>query len=103
MKNVSLYLFLFCQITFFNACQTEQQEKQFTIGFSQCCNDPWRDMMEQEIRMELSFHPEIAFEMAVGNNSSETQVEQIKALVHKGIDLLIVAPNETEPLTAVVE
>jgi len=59
--------------------------------------------MEQEMQMELSFHPEVVFEMAVADNSSETQIIQIRELVAKGIDLLIVAPNETEPLTAVVE
>lgn len=27
------------------------------------------------MRMELSFHPEIAFEMTVADNSSETQIK----------------------------
>ncbi len=95
-----ILLILLIQIT---SCDQKTEGNKFRIGFSQCCNDPWRDMMEQEMRMELSFHPEVTFEMAVAGNSSETQVTQIRELVAKGIDLLIVAPNETEPLTAVVE
>lgn len=95
-----ILLVLLIQIT---SCDQKTKDKEFRIGFSQCCNDPWRDMMEQEMRMEMSFHPEVAFEMAVADNSSETQIIQIRELVAKGIDLLIVAPNETEPLTDVVE
>jgi len=95
-----IFLILVVQIT---SCGQKAEDKEFLIGFSQCCNDSWRDMMEQEMRMELSFHPEVAFEMAVADNSSETQINQIRELVAKGIDLLIVAPNETAPLTAIVE
>ena len=95
-----LLLTLLIQIT---SCDQAPENKEFRIGFSQCCNDSWRDMMEQEMRMEMSFHPEVIFEMAVADNSSENQIIQIRELVAKGIDLLVVAPNETEPLTAVVE
>lgn len=86
------------------SCNLETQpERKITIGFSQCCNDLWRDMMEQEMLMELSFHPEVNFEMMVSDNNSETQIAQIRELVAKEIDILIVAPNETGPLTAIVE
>ena len=95
-----ILLILLIQIT---SCDQKKEDNEFRIGFSQCCNDPWRDMMEQEMQMELSFHPEVTFEMAVADNSSETQIIQIRELVAKGIDLLIVAPNETDPLTVVVE
>ncbi len=100
--NVNWFILSLILISF-TSCNQNKESKEFRIGFSQCCNDNWRDMMEQEMRMELSFHPEVAFEMLVADNSSETQTSQIRELVAKGIDLLIVAPNETEPLTAVVE
>ena len=63
------------------SCVEKTEKKEFRIGFSQCCSDPWRDIMEQEMQMEMSFHPEVAFEMAVAGNSSETQITQIRALV----------------------
>ena len=85
------------------SCSRPDNEKKFFIGFSQCCNDLWRDMMEQEMLMELSFHPEIKFEMKVADNDSKVQIEQIRELIDKGIDVLIVAPNETGPLTAIIE
>ena len=106
MRFIRRYFLWFILLIFLiqmTSCRQATENKEFLIGFSQCCNDSWRDIMEEEMKMEISFHPEVDFEMAVADNSSETQIIQIRELVEKGIDLLIVAPNETEPLTAVVE
>jgi signal transduction histidine kinase/DNA-binding response OmpR family regulator len=85
------------------ACSPEPDPKKFLIGFSQCCDDPWRDVMNREMFRELAFHPELNFEMRIANNDSKMQVTQIRELVASGIDLLIVAPNESKPLTEVIE
>jgi ABC-type sugar transport system substrate-binding protein len=58
--------------------------------------------MNQEMQRELAFYPEIVFNLRVAGNNSETQTAQIKDLLQSGIDLLIVSPNEAEPLTEVV-
>ncbi|MEN9413929.1 MAG: hypothetical protein RLZ62_233, partial [Bacteroidota bacterium] len=55
------------------------------------------------MRRELAFHPELEFEIRTAGNNSQTQADQIRELVKKGVDLLIVSPNESEPLTPVVE
>lgn len=87
-----------------SACQKpEGQQKDFLIGFSQCCSDPWRDVMNGEIQRELSFHPELQLEARTAGANSETQIEQIQQLMEMDIDLLIVAPNELEPLTPLIE
>lgn len=52
---------------------------------------------------ELAFHPELDFEVLVADNNSQTQIGQIRELASTGIDLLIVSPNESIPLTPVVE
>ena len=59
--------------------------------------------MEEEMQLELLFHPEVEFSMKVADNDSEKQIAHIQELVEAGIDALIVAPNETEPLTPIVE
>jgi len=59
--------------------------------------------MEQEMYRELAFHPELNLEIRVADNDSEKQTEQIKALIGQEIDLLIVSPNESKPLTPVIE
>lgn len=59
--------------------------------------------MEREMYRELAFHPELDLEVRVAYNNSEEQIEQIRELAGMGIDLLIVSPNESKPLTPVVE
>lgn len=87
----------------FATCTPALPARKFRIGFSQCCDDPWRDAMQREMYRELAFHPEVEFEIRVAYNSSEQQIAQIRELVRKGIDILIVSPNESRPLTPVIE
>lgn len=97
-KHLLLLIIVFSAIT----CTPDKQVRKYRIGFSQCCDDPWRYNMEQEMKRELAFYPELDFKLRVANNNSNTQIAQIRQLVQTGIDILIVSPNEAEPLTAVV-
>ncbi|PSR52819.1 hypothetical protein AHMF7605_04410 [Adhaeribacter arboris] len=95
-----LLLLLFCLLT---GCK-EQEEPKFTIGFSQCTgDDAWRRDMLRGMQRELAFHPEVTFLYRDAKGNSSKQVDQIKELISTGIDLLIVSPNEAEPITPVVE
>lgn len=85
-------------------CQSANQKKKRVIAFSQCIgNDAWRQTMLEEMKRELSFNPDIEFlyRDAQGNNAK--QIDQIRELTKEGIDLLIVSPNEAEPLTPIVD
>lgn len=84
-------------------CTQDREVKRFLIGFSQCCDDPWRDIMNAEMSRELLFYPVVDFELRNAHGDNNSQIQQIRDLVNSGIDLLIVAPNESQPLTAVVE
>jgi len=89
---------------FLSACKGNQDKPRYTIGFSQCIgSDQWRITMLEEMRRELSFHSdiELIYEDAGGN--SNKQIEQVETLLKKDIDLLIISPNESEPLTPIVE
>ena len=59
--------------------------------------------MNQEILRELAFHPELEVDIRVAFNNSEQQIAQIRELVQSGIDILLVSPNESRPLTPIVE
>jgi len=100
MKFFNAYIILFC---FFLSCQQSVPDKKFRIAFSQCCSDPWRDQMENEMLREQALHPEIDFKILNANNNSETQIEQIRQLVREGVNLLIVSPNESKPLTKIID
>jgi signal transduction histidine kinase/DNA-binding response OmpR family regulator len=91
-------------LIFFGACTREQKQRYYTIGFSQCVeSDDWRKTMLQEMNRELAFHPNINFIYRQADGNSQKQVVQANELLQKHIDLLIISPNEGEPLTPVVE
>ena len=86
-----------------SGCGQPQSDK-LKIGFSQCVsNDAWRQAMEDEMERELSFYPNLALSYKDARGDNELQISQIKELVEEGIDLLIVSPNESEPITPIVE
>ncbi len=85
------------------SCTKTINEKKYIVGFSQCCSDPWRDVMNGEMQRELLLHPELDFKIKIAGNNSELQEQQIKELVSEGLDILLVSPNEAKPLTAIIE
>ncbi|WP_230981376.1 hybrid sensor histidine kinase/response regulator transcription factor [Echinicola salinicaeni] len=86
------------------SCGPEEDAKQYKIGFSQCVsNDAWRKAMHDEMYRELSFYPDLSLEIRDAQGNSATQIQQIKELVASGIDLLIVSPNESSPITPIIE
>jgi len=85
-------------------CTEKNKHQEFVIGFSQCVgSDLWRKGMLEEMRMELSLHPDANFIYADADGSSKKQVDQVKKMLEQHIDLLIISPNEAQPLTQVVE
>ncbi|MGI4875440.1 MAG: substrate-binding domain-containing protein [Janthinobacterium lividum] len=76
----------------------------YRIGFSQCSTaGPWRQAMLAGMERELNFHPEAQLRMLDAHDNSDRQQQQIRELVQSGIDLLIVSPYESEPVTPAVE
>ena len=55
------------------------------------------------MRGELVFYPEMELLYRDAENSSERQIGDIEYFINNKVDLLIVSPNETDPITAVVE
>lgn len=85
------------------SCGHINKKSQYVIGFSQCVgSDLWRQTMLEEMKMELSLHPGADFIYTDAGGNSQKQTEQVKQMLDHGIDLLIVSPNEAQPLTAVV-
>jgi len=86
------------------ACGPGQETTQYKIGFSQCVSgDAWRRTMHEEMYRELSFYPELSLEIKDAKGNNETQINQIREFMESGIDLLVVSPNESVPITPIVE
>ena len=79
------------------------QRKQHRIGVSQCSEDIWRDWQNAEMRMEASFHENVALTFTTAHDDSQRQSQQIDSLVASGIDLLIVAPNQLSSVSPAID
>ncbi len=55
------------------------------------------------MKRELAFHNNIHLVYRDASGNSEKQIQQIKELANDGIDLLIVSPNEVDPLTPIIQ
>ncbi len=85
-------------------CSSAKTEKKFRIGFSQCTGtENWKKATREGMMRELAFHPGTELIYKSAKDSSELQVKQIKELLSQNIDILLVSPNEAQPLTSVVE
>lgn len=85
-------------------CAPSPKEPVYRIGFSQCTtDDAWRRAMLAGMEKELSFHPNVKFQMLDARNNSELQRRQVRELIRQRIDLLLISPNQSGPLTALAE
>lgn len=77
--------------------------RQWRIGMSQANNaEPWRQAMNEQIAAAAARHPNIQIEFTDARQNNAQQVADVEAFLSKGIDLLIISPNEATPLTSVV-
>lgn len=103
MTRNYIYPFLIIVTIFFLSISAEAKEK-YKIGFSQCTTaDVWRETMYREMQIELAFYPEMEMIMKDAVSDNTKQISDIEELIKLEIDLLIVSPNESEPLTPIVE
>ncbi|MCF0074169.1 substrate-binding domain-containing protein [Dyadobacter sp. CY261] len=96
-------LIVFLLLMLFGGC-AEKQEQDYVIGFSQCTgDDEWRRAMLDGMQREFAFHNNTRLIFKDAHANSRVQVKQIEELLQSGIQLLIVSPNESDPLTPVIE
>lgn len=96
-------LIVFLLLALFAGCAKKQREN-YVIGFSQCTgDDEWRRAMLDGMQRELAFHDNSRLIFRDAHANSAVQVQQIEELLRSGIQLLIVSPNESDPLTPVIE
>ena len=74
------------------------------IGLSQCMlDDAWRQTMIREVSIEASNYDNLELIVRNADTNNKQQIEQIRELIEMRVDVLIISPNESEPLTSVAE
>lgn len=87
-----------------SACREESAEpKEIVIGFSQCCSDVFREAMLFDMQIESANYPNVRLVVRNADYDNELQRQQVAELTRSAdpVDVLIVSPNEAEPLTDV--
>jgi signal transduction histidine kinase/AraC-like DNA-binding protein/ABC-type xylose transport system substrate-binding protein len=85
-------------------CEAPPPEPVYRIGFSQCTtSDAWRRAMLAGMQKELGFYPNVQFQMLDAHNDSDLQRRQVQELLRQHVDLLIISPNQSGPLTDLAE
>ncbi|MCH5236765.1 MAG: substrate-binding domain-containing protein [Muribaculaceae bacterium] len=98
-SNCLLLLVVILFSSLFPSCRKSDK---FKIGVSQCSSDDWRSKLNEELRLEAMLHDDVELEIRSADDSNEKQIRDIQYFVEKGFDIIVVAPNEAEPLTSVI-
>lgn len=79
--------------------------KQFVIGYSQANNaEPYRAQLNAQLKYFIKKYPDLKLlPITDARQDSATQVSQVQNFIQQKVDVLIVSPNESAPLTAAVE
>lgn len=95
----------FCLLSsLLTGCSGAEGEKQTVIGLSQCMlNDAWRQAMVNDMRIEASNYDHVEIITKDAENNNETQIEQIRDLIRQKVDVLVISPYQSGPITAVAE
>lgn len=77
--------------------------KKYFVAFSQCNNsEPYRAAQNTLLQKLASQNSEIRLVVSDAQQDNSVQIAQVEAFIRQRPDLLIVAPNEQAPLTAVM-
>ncbi|WP_417884930.1 substrate-binding domain-containing protein [Zunongwangia sp.] len=102
LKNIFIGVFF---TLFLVSCNTsESREEVYKIGFAQAMTtDNWRRDMNKSMQVEASMHPELSLKIKDANNDVQRQIKQIEGFINDGVDVLIVSPIQSVPITPAIE
>jgi ribose transport system substrate-binding protein len=79
-------------------------KRRFAVVFSQCNNaEPYRAAQNEAMARLWARQPDVGLVIMDAQQDSSKQIAQIETAIRSRPDLLIVAPNERAPLTAVMQ
>ncbi|WP_394833034.1 substrate-binding domain-containing protein [Pendulispora rubella] len=75
-------------------------EDPFVIGMSQCnLGEPWRAQMNDDVRKAAEKQPQLKVVFKDAQNDSMVQRSQFEEFVDQGVDVILISPKESAPLT----
>ena len=102
MQKIPLILLFLFTLFFTESCDKKHQNEKYTIGFSQCMmDDVWRQAMMIEMNIEASNYENLEIIVRDAEENNQKQIDQIKELIRKKVDVLIISPNESDDITPI--
>lgn len=84
-------------------CHRKVTDKKYLVAFSQCNNaEPYRAAQNALMKQLFAKQSDVDLVIADAQQDDNKQIAQIEAFIRERPNLLIVAPNERTPLTAVM-
>lgn len=77
--------------------------KKYVVGVSQCSEDIWRSKLNDELLMGTYDHKDVELLFASAKDNDKLQTEQIDKFIQRGVDLLIISPNQVHSITPVID
>jgi ribose transport system substrate-binding protein len=107
MLKHAVAFILGAELIFLAACHISRPDsetkKHYFVAFSQCNNaEPYRAAQNALMTALWAKYPDVGFVIADAGQDDNKQTSQIDTFIRQKPDLLIVAPNERAPLTAVM-
>lgn len=85
-------------------CSQNIEKKKYKIGLSQCMlDDAWRQAMLKEAYIEALNYDSIEIIVKDANSDNNRQIAQIRELIDMKVDVMIISPFQSAPITPVAE
>lgn len=99
------YTCLIISVFILSSCNPYSKDRnKISIGFSQCINnDIWRKSMDHAMEVEASLHPEVSLTIYNADRKVKKQIHDIDKMIEQGVDLIIIAPYESDSIVPVIE
>ncbi|WP_339711922.1 substrate-binding domain-containing protein [uncultured Kriegella sp.] len=102
-SNLRLFFTTFIMFCFLFSCKEGSNEDRIRIGFSQAmAKDDWRRSMNNSMQLQASLNPNIMLTIRDANYEVQKQIDQIDAFIADSVDILIISPIQSKPITPVV-
>jgi signal transduction histidine kinase/AraC-like DNA-binding protein/CheY-like chemotaxis protein len=104
LRKLTYIILISCTLPL-NSCKLGDDEKdKIAIGFSQSINnDIWRKSMDHAMEVEASLHPEVSLTIYNANRKAKNQIRDIDKMIEQNVDVIIVAPYESDSIVPVIE
>ncbi len=102
-KKSILLVSVIIMLQIFFSCE-EVEKDRINIGFSQAMtNDDWRRSMNNSMRLQAALNPNINLTIYDANYDVQNQIQQMEKLISDSLDIIIISPIQSKPITAVVK